>query len=172
MDVTGRPWGGSSSPPLGTHQSLYVHDDDVTRVFSMIDDGGFVGIGYPTEWQVIMRTKAARMFAWWTFKLLVGDWFGLRSWLYYTALHRSVRGGRWKLRLPYGKRTRALTRLSSYDEWVLSPEAREARTPSKPVQCPAETQRHSASFQCALRSHPTEFDHMADTPFGLIRWKD
>ena len=126
MEITGTDWCGNDSPPM-TARSVYVKDDGVIRVFSMIDDGGFVGIGYPDEWHVIMRTKAARMFAWWTFTLWVKDWFGLRSWAYYTALHKNVRGGRWRLWRPYGRRTRALTRWSSHDEWWESEEGRAHR---------------------------------------------
>lgn len=117
MDVTGNEWCGSAGPPLANH-SIYVHDDGVTRVFSMQDDGGFVGIGYPDEWHVIMRTKAARMFAWWTFKLWLRDWCGLRQWVWYTALHRSV-GGKWEPLwwLRNERRTAKFTRPSSHDEW-------------------------------------------------------
>jgi hypothetical protein len=79
MDLLGTDWCGTSVPPLGANQHLYVRDDAVTRVFSMWDDGGFVGIGYPDEWQTHMRTKAARLFALWTLKMWVFDWFGLRS---------------------------------------------------------------------------------------------
>jgi len=113
MNVLGHDWCGHKGPPLGGHQSIYVADDGVTRVFSMQDDGGFVGIGYPDEWQVIMRTKAARMFAWWTFKMWLKDLCGFRSWLYYLALHAELH--EWKLR-PY-PRSGPLTRLSSHEEW-------------------------------------------------------
>lgn len=121
MDATGNEWGGSASPPL-SNRSIYVKDDGVYRVFSMVDDGGFVGIGYPDQWHVIMRTKAARMFAWWTFKVWLADWCGLRSWAYYVALHAHV-DHKWKLR-PYKeahKRTRRMTHLSSHDEWRKDP---------------------------------------------------
>lgn len=131
MEATGNKWGGGiANPPLSNH-GVYVKDDGLIRVFSMQDDGGFVGIGYPNEWHVIMRTKAARLFAWWTFKMWVVDWFGLRSWAYYVALHKDVRGGRWRLWYPYARRTRALTRWSSYEEWQASEEGREWRAYSR-----------------------------------------
>lgn len=114
MDLTGNEWCGNAGPPMD-HRNLYVHDDGVTRVFATLNDGAEVGIGYPDEWHVIMRTKAARMLAWWVFKLWLKDWLGLRSWAYYVALHRSVRG-RWRIR-PYGKRP-TLTRPSSFEEWA------------------------------------------------------
>lgn len=113
MDVIGNEWCGNGGPPLD-HRSVYVYDDGVYRVFSMLNDGHEVGIGYPDEWHVIMRRKAVRMLAWWTFKLWVTDWFGLRSALWYRALHHKVKG-EWKLR-PYPNSNR-LTRWSSYDEW-------------------------------------------------------
>lgn len=112
MDVLGRDWCGNAGPPLGNRR-VYVHDNGVHRVFSMQDDGGFVGIGYPDEWHVIMRTEAARIFAWWTFKVWLCDWCGLRSRIWYVALHRSV-SGKWKWH-PYKHRKHVWQ--SSYEAW-------------------------------------------------------
>ena len=65
-----------------------------------------------------MRTHAARLFAWWTFKVWVASWFGLREAIYYRALHHKL-GGSW--RLDY-KRHKPSDRVwvSSYDEWKAS----------------------------------------------------
>lgn len=117
MTLFGTDWCGNDAPPL-TNRKMYVHDDGVYRVFSMVDDGGFVGVGYPDQWHVIMRTEAARWFAWWTFKTWVTDWFGLRSHLYYVALHHKVKG-EWKLS-PYRHKRRVWP--SSHDAWHASGE--------------------------------------------------
>jgi hypothetical protein len=115
MDLTGTDWCGNGAPPM-TNRKVYVKDDGVHRVFSTIDDGGFVGIGYPDEWHVIMRTEAARAFALWTLWVWACDWFGLRSAIYYRALQKSVRGS-WRLDYKRRGRWRKNVRLSSYDEW-------------------------------------------------------
>ncbi len=106
--------GSNGGTPLEGHRE-YIADDGVHRVFSMVDDGGFVGIGYPDQWHVIMRTKAARMFALWTLRVWLADWCGLRSAIYYRALGRAT-GGSWQ-RPGSPRRVRALTARSSYDEW-------------------------------------------------------
>jgi len=117
MDALGTQWCGNKAPPL-TNRSLYVREDGgLTRVFATVDDGGWVGVGYPDDWQVIMRTRSAHLFAWWVFKTWVADWFGLRSAIYYRALHRWCSGS-WKRP---GRRDRELVRVSSYDEWRSRP---------------------------------------------------
>lgn len=113
LDALGDGWCGGGAPPC-SHRSMYVYDDGVHRVFSTMDDGGFVGIGYPDEWHVTMRTRAARMFALWMLRNWVADWFGLRSAIWYRALHRAVKG-KWALR-PYPS-CRCHTRRSSHAEW-------------------------------------------------------
>lgn len=112
MDLLGTDWCGASFPPL-TNRSLYVRDEEITRVFATWDDGGFVGIGYPDEWQTHMRWKTARMFTWWVLRTWAADWFGLRSHIYYRALSHSVKGT-WRPKYPNENR---LTRRSSHDEW-------------------------------------------------------
>ncbi len=111
MRLIGTEWCGSVHMPRD-HRSLYIDDEGVTRVFVTSNDGADVGIGYPDEWQVFVRWKAARLFAWWVLRIHVADWFGFRTWLYKVALHRSVRG-EWRWRWPA-----VATRRSSYDEWV------------------------------------------------------
>ena len=114
MELVGTDWCGNDAPPL-TNRNVYVHDDGVTRVFSTIDDGGFVGIGYPDEWQVIMRTRAARLFAWWTFKVWVASWFGLREHIYYRALNHRVGNG-WRFSYKRHRPSDSVW-VSSHDEW-------------------------------------------------------
>jgi hypothetical protein len=126
MELSGTDWCGNDAPPL-TNRKMYVYDDGVYRVFTMQDDGGFVGIGYPNEWHCIIRTKAARLFALWTLKVWVADWFGLRSWLYYIALHHRV-GHKWSLEpMKWHRRTRSLTRRATYEEWWNSEEGRQVQ---------------------------------------------
>jgi hypothetical protein len=115
MDLTGTDWCGNGSPPL-TNRKVYVYDDGVHRVFSTVDDGGFIGVGYPDQWHVIMRTEAARVFALWVLWLWVLDWFGLRSAIYYRALQHRVKG-RWRLDYKRRGRWQKRLRLSSHDEW-------------------------------------------------------
>lgn len=109
---------GGPMPPLDSWATptLYLKEDGVTRVFSMTDDGGYVGIGYPDEWQVMMRWRAARLFAWWVLRQHARNWFGLRSALYFRALHAYCSGSWGRLGTP----RRRLTRTSSHDEWWAS----------------------------------------------------
>jgi len=117
MAMVGNEWCGNDCPPLD-HRSLYVKEDGVTRVFATTNDGFEVGIGYPDHWHVIMRRESARMFAWWVFVTWVRDWFGLRTKLYYAALHHRVRG-EWKW-TPH-KHARTVHRSSH--EWFADREA-------------------------------------------------
>lgn len=94
MDKLGTDWCGTTAPPM-TNRTIYVQEEGVTRVFSRIEDGGFVGIGYLTDWHVIMRSQSARIFAWWTIKMWIFDWFGLRTNLWYRALNHHL-NGTWK----------------------------------------------------------------------------
>lgn len=113
MDTFGRDWCGSSGPPTD-NRKVYIHDGSVTRVFVTTNDGFEVGIGYPDEWHVIMRRKAALHLACFVFKIYLFDWFGLRSWIYYRALHHAV-DGEWKLH-PYPKYRKQVW-ISSYEKW-------------------------------------------------------
>ena len=129
LDLVGTDWCGNGAPPM-TNRSVYVIDDQVTRVFSTVDDGGFVGIGYPDEWHVIMRTEAARVLALWTIWLWVCDWFGLRSAIYYRALHHRVGKG-WRLDYKRRGRWRRHVQLTSHDEWWQAERAAGARARSE-----------------------------------------
>ena len=79
-----------------------------------------------------MRTKAARMFAWWVLRGWMADWFGLRTRLYGIALHAYVKES-WKLR-PYPNQER-LTQRTTFDDW------RAERTRPTPVPEPSEEEK-------------------------------
>lgn len=121
MDVLGNEWCGSAHPPMD-HRTLYVQEGGVHRVFSLQNDGFDVGIGYPDQWHVIMSSRTIRLFVRWWLRQVAADWFGLRSWLWYTALHRCT-SGRWKFD-PYraARRRKKIVRPSSHDEWVATGE--------------------------------------------------
>jgi hypothetical protein len=112
MDLLGRDWCGNSNPPRD-NRSIYIHDDQVIRVFSTSNDGFEVGIGYPDQWHLFIRWEAAKIFAKWVLKIWIADWFGLRTHLWYVALHRQVKG-EWKL-IPYHHPP--CVWKSSYEEW-------------------------------------------------------
>lgn len=94
MRLTGDEWCGHDAPPGGAHNGMNVSEphDGVVRVIVSLNDGHEVGIGWPNEWHVIMRTETARLFALWVLKEWVRRWFGLRDALYYRAL--SAKGGK------------------------------------------------------------------------------
>lgn len=119
MDLTGTDWCGNGAPPM-TNRKVYVEQprDQTTYVFSRIDDGGWVGVGHPDSWHTVsIRPKAFRMAAWWALRMWVVDWFGLRSAIYYRALHAKVRG-KWQRQ---GTPERKLARRSSHEQWRVSP---------------------------------------------------
>jgi hypothetical protein len=95
----------------------------VTRVVASVDDGGFVGIGYPDEWHCIIRLHTARLFALWVARQWLSDWCGLRSAVWYRALHRQVSGSWARL----GKPHRTFARPSSWEEYHAERQ-REGRT--------------------------------------------
>ena len=71
-------------------------DPDDVKVFSTGDDGFVLWIGYPHKWHFSVDRSEARRLAWfvlWTWWAR-GEWFGLRRWAYYRALHAVVSGRR------------------------------------------------------------------------------
>lgn len=88
--VASQQWCGSDHEPLD-HRHLQFESDGVKRVFSFFDGVHEVGIGYPTEWQVIMRSRDFnRMVRWYLWHRVVTDWLGFRTRLWYWLLHRRI----------------------------------------------------------------------------------
>jgi hypothetical protein len=110
MALLGVRWCGNNCPPTGGNQSLWVHqkvDFDDVRVISFIDDGGWVGIGTPNDWHTTsIRPATMRRMAAWILWQWARDWFGLRSDIYYRALHRKVSGNWRNLGTPDRKHAR------------------------------------------------------------------
>ncbi len=57
------------------------------------EDGSSLWIGTANEWHLSMsRTEARKLALWVVFRWwIVGEWFGLRRWLWFRLLHRRVR---------------------------------------------------------------------------------
>ena len=93
-DVLGQDWCGTIGPPAN-RLVLYAKDThfaDLTYVFSTLNDGFEIGIGYPHEWFCILRKDVALRGAWfiiWTWWIR-GTWCGLRTAIWYWLLDRRV----------------------------------------------------------------------------------
>jgi hypothetical protein len=88
----GDEWGGSSAPP-GVNAELDFGEIDNGRPMyvarACCNDGHELWLGTPNTWHVFYRAKDARRLAWfilweWWAK---GTWFGLKSKIWYWALH-------------------------------------------------------------------------------------
>ncbi len=59
------------------------------------NDGFELWIGTGAYWDFFMPIKQARRLAWWLLWMRIRwEWFGLRRWLWYQALHRIVKAKR------------------------------------------------------------------------------
>jgi hypothetical protein len=97
--VTSKDWLGNNDPPL-TDKTILKYDVHFTKdtwnneaysIVTYVDDGHEIGFGYHDEWKLIISRKVfakavrsyIKIWAW-------DNWFGLRSWLYFKALHKIV----------------------------------------------------------------------------------
>mgnify|MGYP001612174797 CR=1 FL=1 len=93
-DWLGQEWCGTTGPPAN-HLTLYVEDPhlrDRKYVFSTLNDGFELGIGYPHSWLCIIRKEVALKAAWfiiWRWWIR-GTWCGLRTAIWYWLLNRRV----------------------------------------------------------------------------------
>jgi len=117
-ELVSEDWGGSRCAPPGSTQKLYVLEKNpkmtftlrdfenaekerergngVVYVFSALDEGSSVGIGYLDNWHVILSVPTTMRLAWfvlWTV-WVKATWFGLKRFIYFNTLHRMVEG--WK----------------------------------------------------------------------------
>lgn len=93
MRWAGTEWGGNDHPP-GDHMSLKIpfENSEEYRVYHIGEDGHTLWIGFRDDWHWHMDRpdahKVAKFIIWdWWIK---AEWFGLRRWAYYKALHRAV----------------------------------------------------------------------------------
>jgi hypothetical protein len=89
---------GSPAEPMRFEFGLDAEytDADLVKVFSVNNDGFELIMGYPEKWCLTINRQTARRLAWfilWTWMVRT-DWFGLRRWLYYRALHSVVEDSR------------------------------------------------------------------------------
>lgn len=98
-NLTGTDWGGNNSPPLVDKTILkYDFYEDKTQwnneaysVVTYVDDGHEIGMGYGHEWKFFIERKAfAKVVRRYIFIWAWHNWFGLRNWLYFKALHNIV----------------------------------------------------------------------------------
>jgi hypothetical protein len=81
---------GNDGVPLDW-RTLHVDDQGCERVFAFLNDSFEIGIGWPDRWHCIIRREAIHKFIWWYLRQWIfGEWLGLRRWIYYRLLHRSV----------------------------------------------------------------------------------
>ena len=108
MDLVGTRSGGNACPPGDWMAFRYDYasaedgrgcaDGTVPQslhysVASITNDGFTVMFGYCHKWEWSMSFRDALRFALWlVFRVwAVEQWFGLRRWLYYRALHEAVK---------------------------------------------------------------------------------
>lgn len=89
----------TNDPPL-TGKTILKYDVHFTKdtwnneaysIVTYVDDGHEIGFGYHDEWKLIISRKVfakavrsyIKIWAW-------DNWFGLRNWLYFKALHKIV----------------------------------------------------------------------------------
>lgn len=90
LDILGSEFGGNQgSVPVA---DIRFRPADPWRCINVGDDGFMLWFGGEHEWNYSLQRREARRLAWW---ILIrwwawGEWFGLRRWLYYKALHRHV----------------------------------------------------------------------------------
>lgn len=98
-NFTGKEWLGNNAPPLTDRTILKYdfHDDPSSwdgkaySIVTYIEDGHEVGFGYHNEWKLLMNRKVfAKVVRNYIFIWAWHNWFGLRHWLYFKALHHVV----------------------------------------------------------------------------------
>lgn len=116
--VVGREWGGNYTPPRD-HRSIYINQDRDgadTLVVATLNDGWEIGIGSPTHWDTVrIKPEALKYIGWWAFKNWIADWFGLRTWIYFSSLYK--RGNKLNGRTERYKRRKRYVRVSNWEEW-------------------------------------------------------
>ena len=109
MNLVGSHFGGNAAPP-GDWMALRYNYESAEggrgcadsaalprslhySCASITDDGFVVMFGYCHEWKWSMSFRDALRFAlWMVFRVwAVEQWFGLRRWIYYRALHETVK---------------------------------------------------------------------------------
>jgi len=98
-NFTGTDWGGNNSPPLvdktiykyDFHSDSKAWDGQAYSVATFIDDGHEIGFGYHNHWKMFIDRKIfAKIVRRYIFIWAYYNWFGLRNWLYFKALHKIV----------------------------------------------------------------------------------
>lgn len=90
-----QPPGGPARFESGP-DAKYDRDRDLVHVFTTNNDGFELWLGYPDQWLFHCSRRQARRLAWfilWTWMVRT-DWFGVRRWAYYKALHSVVETSR------------------------------------------------------------------------------
>lgn len=82
-------WCGNDMVPLD-HRTLHVKERETLEyVFSFLNDSFEVGIGYPSEWHVILKRKTFhKMLFWYLRRWIFSEWLGLRRYIWYKLLFR------------------------------------------------------------------------------------
>lgn len=89
-DFLGKDYCGNNTMPLD-HECLHYRDGEVDRVVSFLNDSFELGFGYSHEWHTIISRKGFhKIVRWYLRKWAFTEWFGLRRYLWYKLLFRSV----------------------------------------------------------------------------------
>lgn len=98
-NLTGTNWGGNNSPPLvdktilkyDIYEDKTAWDKQGYSIATFIDDGHEIGFGYHNQWKLFINRKIfAKIIRRYLFIWAFYNWFGLRNWLYFKALHNIV----------------------------------------------------------------------------------
>jgi hypothetical protein len=90
FDALGKDYCGNKTMPLD-HDTFYYKDGEVERVVSFLNDAHELGFGYKDEWHTIISRKGFhKIVRWYLKRWALGEWFGLRRYLWYKFLFRSV----------------------------------------------------------------------------------
>ena len=76
-------------PNIHESKTIEFRDNKPFYIASFVDDSFYIGVGFHTEWLVILRrTTLHKLIFWYLWRFAYGEWFGLRRYLFYKFLHR------------------------------------------------------------------------------------
>lgn len=91
FDALGTEWCGGTHPPMD-RMTLTVNGTErgVEHVYAVGNDGFELWIGYPDKWLFHTGRRGAKALTWFLIRWWVGEWFGIRRWLWYKLLTRRI----------------------------------------------------------------------------------
>lgn len=85
-------WDGDNECAPIDHKTLrFMGESGCEEVVCILNDAFEVGLGWPERWHVLYRRKDFhRIIRWYLWQWAFSEWFGLRRWIWYKLLNRSM----------------------------------------------------------------------------------